>query len=65
MNQSIAVLSQQMNSSLQLLAANGRLQTIETARREKAREASRARKKKMMNNFGKSTYKTPVLTHLP
>lgn len=65
MNQSIAVLSQQMNESLQLLAANGRLEAIETARQEKAREAARARKKKMMNNYGKATYTSPVLTHLP
>jgi len=65
MNQNIAVLSQQMNDSLQLLAANGRLQAIETARQEKAREAARARKKKMMNNFGTGIYTTPVLTHLP
>ena len=65
MNQNIAVLSQQMNDSLQLLAANGRLQAIETARKEKAREAARARKKKMMKNFGTGTYTAPVLTHLP
>lgn len=65
MNQSIAVLSQQMNDSLQLLAANGRLEAIRAAREEKAREAARARKTKMMNNLGKATYTAPVLNHLP
>lgn len=65
MNQSIAVLSQQMNDSLQLLAANGRLQAIKAAQQEKSKEAARARKKKMMNNFGQATYTTPVLNHLP
>lgn len=65
MNQNIAILSQQMNDSLQLLAANGRLEAIRAAREEKAREAARARKKKMMNNLGKATYTAPVLNHLP
>lgn len=64
LNQNIAVLSQQMNDVLQLLAANGRLEAIQAAEREKKREAIRAMKAGMMKNFGKSSPTTP-LTHLP
>lgn len=65
MNQNMAVLSQQMNDTLQLLAANGRLQAIQAAQQEKAREAARARKTRMMDNLGAATYDSAPLTHLP
>ena len=65
MNQNMAVLSQQMNDTLQLLAANGRLQAIQAARQEKSREAARARKTRMMDNLGAATYDSAPLTHLP
>ena len=65
LNQNMAVLSQQMNDTLQLLAANGRLQAIQAARQEKAREAARALKSRMMRNLGKATYDSAPLTHLP
>lgn len=65
MNQNMAVLSQQMNDSLQLLTANGRLQALETARQAKSREAARTLKTRMLNNLGTATYDAPVRTHLP
>lgn len=65
MNQNMGVLSQQMNDTLQLLAANGRLQAIQAAQQEKAREAARARKTRMMDNLGTATYDSAPLTHLP
>lgn len=65
LNQNIAILSQQMNDTLQLLAANGRLEAVRAAREEKAREAARAVKSGMMKNFGTGIYTSPPLTHLP
>lgn len=65
LNQNIAILSQQMNDTLQLLAANGRLEAVRAARQEKAREAARALKSGMMRNFNTGTYTRPPLTHLP
>lgn len=65
LNQNIAVLSQQMNEVLQLLAADGRLAAIQAAEREKKREAIRAMKAGMMKNFGKGAENSRPLTHLP
>lgn len=65
LNQNIAVLSQQMNDVLQLLAADGRLAAIQAAEREKKREAIRAMKSGMMKNFGKGAENSRPLTHLP
>lgn len=65
MNQNIAILSQQMNDTLQVLAANGRLQAIQAAQREKSREAARARKSRMMRNLGAASYDSAPLSHLP
>lgn len=65
LNQNIAVLSQQMNDVLQLLAADGRLAAIQAAEREKKREAIRAMKSGMMNNFGKGAENSRPLTRLP
>ena len=65
LNQNMAILSRQMNDTLQLLAANGRLEAVRAAREEKAREAARALKSGMMQNFNTGTYTTPPLTHLP
>ena len=65
LNQSMGILAQQMNDSLQLLAANGRLEAAQAAQQEKSREAARARKTKMMQNLGKAEYDTAPLSHLP
>lgn len=65
LNQNIAVLSQQMNDVLQLLAADGRLAAIQAAEREKKREAIRAMKSGMMKNFGKGAANSRPLTRLP
>ena len=65
LNQNIAVLSQQMNDVLQLLAADGRLAAIQVAEREKKREAIRAMKSGMMKNFGKGAENSRPLTRLP
>ncbi len=65
LNQNIAILSQQMNDVLQLLAANGRLAAIQAAEREKKRQAIRAMKSGMMKNFGKGIENSRPLTHLP
>ena len=65
LNQSMGILAQQMNDSLQLLAANGRLEAALAAQQEKSREAARARKTKMMQNLGKAEYDTAPLSHLP
>ena len=65
LNQSMGILAQQMNDSLQLLAANGRLEAAQAAQQEKSREAARARKTKMLQNLGKAEYDTAPLSHLP
>lgn len=44
LNQSMGILSMQMNDTLQLLAANGRVQALQAAQQQKAREAARERK---------------------
>lgn len=65
LNQGMGILSQQMNDTLQLLAANGRLQAAQVAQQQKSREAARARKTRMMQNLGKAEYDSAPLTHLP
>lgn len=65
LNQSMGILSMQMNDTLQLLAANGRVQALQAAQQQKAREAARERKQRMLQGLGTATYQQAPLTHLP